>query len=257
MMNNATNEISQTNNLFRRYLLGESIKNIFIRLTVILSAITLVWCGIMFALIIHMKCQRTKQMLKTSNTHHHLYDSSTSLTKKRSNCSKRNRRFHSSSSSLSSTRCYSIRHILSQLKSHCIFWPRSTVNDNSINRSLSLNKRKKQMENQSKNSYSTPNKVQLVVESMTKQSLTANHNTINIGKKISLYHQTTNSSEDKLKNLYLNDNKSKTQTEIPTPHISNLVQLVSLLKIIFFRIYLFFLDRTKKLYSSSIYFITN
>ena len=97
-MNNVTKDISPPINIFRRYLLGDSLKNSLIRLTVILSAIIIVWSGIVIALIIHMKCQRTKQILKTANTHHHLYDSNSSLTRKRSNCSKRNRCFNSSSS---------------------------------------------------------------------------------------------------------------------------------------------------------------
>lgn len=219
MMNNLTNENSSTNNLFRQYLLGESIKNIFIRLTVILSAIIFVWCGIMCALIIHMKCQRTKQMLKTSSTHHHLYDSNSSLTRKRSNCSKRNRRFHSSSSSLSSTRCYSIRQILSQLKSHCSFWPSSNLNENPIT------KQKKQVEYRQNHSHSRPNQVQLVVESMTRRSLIHNQNRIDSEKKNSLYLPINNSSGDELINLNSVDNKSKSQIEI-TPVTSTLVQLV-------------------------------
>jgi hypothetical protein len=245
MMNNVTNDLSSTNNLFRRYLLGESMKNVFIRLTVILSSIIIVWCGIMFALIIHMKCQRAKQMLKTSNTHHHLYDSNTSLTKKRSNCPSRNRRFNSSSSSLSSTRCYSIGRILSQLKPHCFVWPSSIVNENSINRSASLTKQKQQSETLPRNSYSTPNKVHLVVESMTRRSITANHNTVNIGKKISLYREIDNSSGDELKNLYSIKNELKPEIEIDQNTSSNTFQLV----------YLIFKEKKKRLFRNFYLFI--
>jgi hypothetical protein len=201
MMNNVSYEISSTDNFFRHYLLGESIKNIFIRLTVILSSIILVWCGIMFALIIHTKCQRNKQMLKKSNTHHLLYDSNSSLNKKTPNRSKRIRRNHSSSSLSSSTRCYSIRHILSELKRRCGFWPSSTINEN-YRTSLSIIKPKQQMENFS----STPTKVQLVVESMTRHSIRSNHNSINIGKRISLYREADNSSGDQLKTRHSNEN---------------------------------------------------
>lgn len=209
-MNNVTYDISSTNNLFRHYLLGESVKNIFIRLTVILSAITLAWCGIMLALIIHTKCQRTKQMLKTSNTHHHLYDSNSSLNKKRSN---RNRRFNSSSSSLSSTRCYSIRHILSELKQRCSFWPSSTINENPVCRTSSslVKPKQQQIESSPRNIYSTPTKVQLVVESMTSRS---NQNSIKIGKRISLYREVDSSSGDQLKNLHSIENNLKSQTEL-------------------------------------------
>ncbi len=219
-MNNVTNDKSPTNNLFRRYLLGESIKNIFIRLTVILSAIIIVWCGIMFALIIHMKCQRTKQTLKTSNTHHHLYDSNTSLNKKRSKHSKRNRRCNSPSPSLSSRRCYSLFRSLSQLKQHCVFWPSSssTVNENLMNRSSLLIK---QRETKTNNSYSTPNKVQVVLQSMTRRTLTSNHNKINLGKRLSLYHEADSSSGDELKNLYpIETNPKSIQTS------SNIIQRV-------------------------------
>jgi hypothetical protein len=225
MMNNVTNEISLTNNFFRRYFLGESIRNIFIRLTVILSAIIIVWSGIMFALIIHMKCQRTKRMLKTTNTHHHLYDSNTSLNKKRTNCSKRTRRFNSSSSSLTSTRCYSIRHVLSQLKQRCVFWPSTTIHENSIVRSSSFIKRKQPIETLPKTPPSTPNKVQLVVQSMARRSFISNPNKVRIGKKISLYHEADSSSGDELKNLHSIQDDLKSPIEI-NPNTSNTIQLV-------------------------------
>jgi hypothetical protein len=217
MMNNVTADISTTISFFRRYFLGESLKNILIRLTVILSSIIIVWCGIVLALIIHMKCQRSKQMQKTSNTHHHhLYDSTLSLTKKRvKNQSKRNRRFNSSSSSLSSTRCYSIRHILSRLKRHCFFWPSSSrVNENSRDRSLSLTQRKTQSEPQPAISLLKTNKVQLVVEAMSRRPLTPASNRLNIGKKISLYREADSSSGDELRNLYSIENERKSPIEI-------------------------------------------
>ena len=217
-----TNEISLTNSLFRRYLLGESIRNIFIRLTVILSAIILVWCGIMFALVIHTKCRRTKQMLKTSNTHHHhLYDSTLSLNRNRSNRWKRNRRFNSSTSTLSSTSCCSIRHILSQLKQRCGFWPSSTVNENSFQQIPSLTKSGQQVETVARSFYSTPSKVQIVVEMMTKRSVNLNHNLINIGKRISLYREGESSSGEQFKNLHLIDPNRE-----HSPNIDNTIQIV-------------------------------
>jgi len=210
-MINSTNQIQLTNNFFREYLLGESLKNVFIRLTLILSSIMLVWCGIMFGLIIHTKCQRTKQMLKTSSTHHHLYDSNSSLTRKRS---KRNRRFYSSSSSISSTRCYSIRRLLSQLKQHCVF-STSSMNDNQLHRSASFVREKKSIKKSLRNNYnSTPEKVQLVVNSMTRRSILPNANPAHIGQRISLYQDVDHSSGDELKNLYSNENNIKSDLEI-------------------------------------------
>ncbi|CAF0870010.1 unnamed protein product [Rotaria sordida] len=224
MMNNLTTEMSLTTNIFRRYLLGESLKSILIRLTVILSAIIVVWSGIMVALIIHMKCQRSKQMIKTSIPHHHLYDSSLSLTRKVSTRSKRNRRFDSSSLS---TCCYSICHFLSQIKQHCIFCSSSSSidNENSKNRLSPITKRKQRIESISVNSCSNSHNVQIVVEAMTKRSLNRNHNAANIGKKISLYRETDSSSGDELKIFHPFDNNQKHPIKINS-NASNFVQLI-------------------------------
>ncbi|CAF3454885.1 unnamed protein product [Rotaria sp. Silwood1] len=224
-MNNVTTDISLTTSIFRRYLLGESLKSILIRLTVILSAIIVVWSGIMVALIIHMKCQRSKQMIKTSIPHHHLYDSSSSLARKQSNRSKRNRRFNSSTIC-----CYSICHFLSQLKQHCIFCPSKSLsstidNENLKNRLSPKTKRKLRKESISVNSCSNSNNVQIMVEAMTKRSLNRNYNLVNIGKKISLYRETDSSSGDELKNFSTFDNDRKPSMEI-NPNTSNIVQLV-------------------------------
>ncbi|CAF2845621.1 unnamed protein product [Rotaria sp. Silwood2] len=226
-MNNVTTEISPATSIFRRYLLGESFKSILIRLTVILSAIIVVWSGIMIALIIHMKCQRSKQMIKTSIPHHHLHDSSSSLTRKQSNRSKRNRRFDSSSSS--STCCFSICHFLSQLRQHCIFCPSHLSsspieNENSKNRSSPKTKRKQRKESVSVNSCSNSNNVQIVIEAMNKQSLSRNYNVVNIGKKISLYRETDSSSGDELKSFYTFDKDQKPSIEINS-NTSNIIQL--------------------------------
>ncbi len=222
-MNNVSYENSSTDNFFRHYLLGESVKNIFIRLTVILSAIILVWCGIMFALIIHTKCQRNKQMLKTSNTHHHLYDSNSSLNKKRPNRVKRVRRCHSSTSSLSSTRCYSIRHILSELKRRCGFWPSSPINENSTFRTSSTIIVPKQLsESYSKSASLTPTKAQLVVEAMTRRSVYTSRNSKSLGKRLSLYRDADSSSGDHLKSLHSVDNNLKSSIELN----QNSIQLV-------------------------------
>ena len=162
----------------------------------------------MFALVIHTKCRRTKQMLKTSNTHHHLYGSTLSLNRNRSNRWKRNRRFNSSTSTLSSTSCCSIRHILSQLKQRCGFWP-------------SLTKPGQQVETVARSFYSTPSKVQIVVEMMTKRSVNLNHNLINIGKRISLYREGESSSGEQFKNLHLIDPNRE-----HSPNIDNTIQIV-------------------------------
>ena len=219
MMMNTTAEISSTNSLFRRYLLGESIKNIFIRLTVILSAIILVWCGIMCALIIHTKCQRTKQMLKNASTHHHhhLYDSTSSLSKSRSNRCKRNRRLYSSTSSLPWPRCCfccccccSIHHLFSQLKQRCGFWPSSSssiVNDVSIQQIASIPKTKQPMETIARTVHSTPSRVQIVVETIAEPSINLNENLPKIGKRISLYRggDGRSSSGDQFRNFHSSD----------------------------------------------------
>ena len=217
MMNNLTNEISSKDSFFRRYLLGESIKNIFIRLTVILSAIILVWCGIMCALIIHTKCQRKKQMLKTSNTHHHLYDSTSSLNKKRS---KRNRRVNPSALSTSGN---SIRRILSELKQRCGFQSSPIANENSVHRTSSVPKLKRQSDTLP-NCNSTPNKIQLVVESMSSRSIISHHS---VGKRISLYQEGESLSGDQLKSLHSITDHSSPRIQV-NPNTSNSIQLVSI-----------------------------
>ena len=197
---NGTANLSMTGSFFRRYLLGESLNNILLRLTMILSAIILVWSGIMLALIIHTKCERRKQLRRTSNSHHHLYDSSTSLTR-----SQRNRRFQSSTSSLTSARCYSIRRLFSQLKAHCFFWPSSTARrtENSTEQLAALDRRQRRDETLlPSSSRSTSNKVQLVVEAMTRRPLPSKHRLFYLRKKGSFYRETDSSSGDESRTLY-------------------------------------------------------
>ncbi len=224
-MNNVTTEVSMTIGFFRRHLLGESLRNSLIRLTVILSAIIIVWSGLMLALIIYMKYQRARQTLKTSNTQR-LYDSNSSLNGKRPNRNKHNRRFNSSASTLSSPRCYSIRRIIAQLSQRCVFWPLSrTTNRNSIKRSSSSIKRKQQRQTMITNSCTAPNKIQIIVENMTRRPLSPDLNTSNKGRKISFYHETDSSSGDELKTLHPIENDQTPQIEI-NQKTSNAVQLV-------------------------------
>lgn len=211
-MNNISSEISSTSNFFRRYLLGESIRNVFIRLTVILSAIILVWCGIMCALIIHTKWQRNKQMLKNSNTHHHLYDSTLSLTKKRPKRCKRNRRLYSSNSSLSLSYCCccSMDRLFSQLKQRCGFLPSSAiVNDDSIQQIASITKSKQHVDAKAKNLHAITSKVQIVVENVAESPIDRHRNSTNIGKRISLYRGGGSCSGEQLKNLNFMENNSR------------------------------------------------
>lgn len=201
-MNNVTIEDSATTSFFRQYLLGESLKNILIRLTIILSAIIVVWSGIMLALIIHTKCQRSKQMLKkTSIPHHHLYDSNTSLTRKRSSHPKRIRHFNSSLC------CSSIVDFLSQFKRRCLLCPSlpsstSIDNENSKMHSSPIVARKPRIESTTKNSCSTASKIHLVVEAMTRRSPSCNYNAVKVRKKSSIFRETESSSGDELKTFY-------------------------------------------------------
>jgi hypothetical protein len=91
-----------------------------------------------------------------------------------------------------------------------------------MNRSSSLTK---QRETKTNNSYSTPNKVQVVLQSMTRRTLTSNHNKINLGKRLSLYHEADSSSGDELKNLHSIQDDLKSPIEI-NPNTSNTIQLV-------------------------------
>ncbi|CAF3917491.1 unnamed protein product [Rotaria magnacalcarata] len=225
MMNNGTAELFLTTSFFRRYLLGESFESVLIRLAIILSAIVVVWSGIMLALIIHTKCQRSKQMLKASVPHHHLCDSNSSLTKRRSNRSKQNRRYDSSSSTCCCTICY----FLSELMQRCIFCPSSSsssvVNENSKIESSVIKQEKHQRESMPMNSHVNSSKVQLVVEAMTRRSFSRNKSVFKIGKKMSSYRETESSSGDELKSFYLCDNDQKSPMEMHA-NTSNVVHLM-------------------------------
>lgn len=78
-------------NFFHRYLLGESLKHIFIRLLFILLIIIIIWCFIIIILFIYIKYRKRKQIENI------LFDNTLN-----SNF-KRNTRFNSSSTSISTT----------------------------------------------------------------------------------------------------------------------------------------------------------
>ncbi|UJR38043.1 hypothetical protein I4U23_030725 [Adineta vaga] len=222
-MYNVTTEISVTVNIFRRYLLGESLKNSLIRLTVILSAILLVWVGMIFALIIHLKCQRSRQILKSS-TSHHLYDNEHDSIRKRSEQLVRNRRFDSSVSSISSTRCYSIRRIFIRLKRCCIFWPSvANANDDSEKRSSISSKQRDTIR---MNSCTVPPKIQIMIENTVKRPST------NVGRKLSSYYEGDSSSSEELKTLCSSENNREIQIEInrKSSNVTELVQPKSYLE---------------------------
>lgn len=229
MMHNATMEICTTTSIVRRYLLGESFKSVLIRLTIILSSIGVVWSGIMLALVIHTKYQRSKQMLKSSMTHHHLCDSITSLNNKQSNRSKRNRLYDSTSASTSLC-CYRIRRFLSYLVEYCIFCSSSSPSmDNEISKAESSPpiRRKSQAEPSFMPMYPHPpsSKVQLVIESMTGRPLYRNKNILKIGKKISLYRESESLSGDEFRSFHTNDYGRKSSIEVNT-NTSDFVQQV-------------------------------
>jgi len=61
-MYNITTHISEKKNIFHRYLLGDSLKHIFIRLIFILLIIIIIWCFIIIILINYIKSQKRKQI---------------------------------------------------------------------------------------------------------------------------------------------------------------------------------------------------
>lgn len=205
-MNNETQNNSMKISGLTHYLLGESIKNIFIRLTVILAAIILVWSGIMLALIIHTKYQRMKQMQKLSNSHHHhfLYDSTSSLNKARP--TQRNRRFDTSTSSLTSGPCLCFRQVFTQLKEHCFFWPssREAYNEDIINQSRpDLRSKLRQEPIASTSSLPSSNKIQFVVEAMTRRPVTSNHQRMTQGRRTLIHREMDSSSGDEARHVEL------------------------------------------------------
>jgi hypothetical protein len=75
------------------------------------------------------------------------------------------------------------------------------------------------------NSCTAPNKIQIIVENMTRRPLSPDLNTSNKGRKISFYHETDSSSGDELKTLHPIENDQTPQIEI-NQKTSNAVQLV-------------------------------
>jgi hypothetical protein len=157
--------------VFHRYLLGESLRNIFLRFTIILSSILFVWCGIMLALLIHTRCQRRKQLQKKQSNHHQVYDSNLSLNKSQT---KFNRRFHSSDGLFHSLCCKHLRSCFVRLRNRCFSGtnpthfvseptpPQSSVEPRQPNET---------MPRQSTNRASQrSNRLQIAVQSMSRQS---------------------------------------------------------------------------------------
>jgi len=135
-MNNLTTHISITKNFFHQYLLGESLKHIFIRFIFILSIIIIVWCCIIIISIIYIKYQKRKQIKNL------LFNNKLNSTK---NNFKRHSRFHSSSTSILPIKSKSIYQILPQIKRKYAF--RSRTNENFLqyeDNNLSLNSNKTQ-----------------------------------------------------------------------------------------------------------------
>ncbi|CAF0744969.1 unnamed protein product, partial [Didymodactylos carnosus] len=110
---------STTPNFWRKYLLGDGLKNgdkiaIAIRALVILSAIGLVWLGIALALIIHLKCQKNR----LSSINNGLNDSTTSIPNKTKRSRMKNRARHQIA-------FHSFDRLLPRLKRR-LFWKRQT-----------------------------------------------------------------------------------------------------------------------------------
>ena len=208
-MNNRTTDMPMTSSFFRRYLLGESFRNILIRLTVIASAIILVWCGIMLALIVHMKCQRTKQMQKTSNNQQ-LYGNRTSLQKTQSNRSECQAHYQSPASP-PAQRCCSIVRFLSQLKRCCIFWPSAAPSNRiTIERPSSLTVRDQRMKSGPNSSMSRSSRVQFAIQAMSRKPLGSTSRTLETGRKVGLLYRDRNSSaSDESRILHWFENESK------------------------------------------------
>jgi hypothetical protein len=99
MMNNITRRNHVKLPFFRRYLLGESLENILIRLIIILSASIIIWCCMMLIQFLRIRYQRRKQMEKILNLEE--------------NC-----RYNSSLTSISSIKWYSNREITNENSIH-------------------------------------------------------------------------------------------------------------------------------------------
>jgi hypothetical protein len=107
-MKNITAVVHMTNSFFREYLLGESLKNILIRLTFILSGTIIVWFCMVLIITLCMGYQRRKQMQHSLNSHHHLYDSMLNLTTNQCNDLHQSYRYSSLSPTIPSLRSDSV-----------------------------------------------------------------------------------------------------------------------------------------------------
>lgn len=186
-MNNATGDVPPTMNFFRRHFLGTSFQHILLRLSLILSSIIVVWCGIMLGLIIHTKCQRMKQIQKGSTTHHHhLTESTSSLTRNRPNKTPRN------PSTLNPCR------ILSRLFSRLF----SSSRVESIERNgISTGKQNKIELIAINNSRSTSNKIQHVVRAIKRRSTRFNQQNSRNDRKLNQFGETDSSSGEESKTI--------------------------------------------------------
>ena len=95
MMHNLTRDGETTSSIFSRYLLGESYKNILLRLTTILCSILIIWFGLMVTLIFFIRHQRRKHLQSLLESHFHLYGSKLNLTSNQYKELKRRSQYHS------------------------------------------------------------------------------------------------------------------------------------------------------------------
>ena len=160
------------------YLLGESVKNVVLRLTLILTAIISIWSCMIAVSMIRTRYRRRKQTFKSSHSLHHLtFENAKSVGM--THPSQRRSRFDSSSTPLSRKKTNVFERILPSIK-------RPVRKETVAYRSV-LKKEQ--------HPPSDPAKIHAVIEAMTRRSFTSSHrgslekNPLPYGEEISRDHQ--------------------------------------------------------------------
>lgn len=152
---NVSNSLGSTvrpSDSIHSYLLGESVKNVILRLTLILTAIVVIWACMIAVSVIRSRYQRRRQTFRSSHNLHHLAFESTTKNLM-SNQRKQVCRFDSSSTTMTMRKGNVLGRILPSIKRPA--GHRSVV---------------KQV-----HPPSDPAKIHAVIEAMTRRSFTSSH----------------------------------------------------------------------------------